>query len=70
MGLTARMNASRSCAVSSRISFHPDGGHRIVLFFNVQFPLEDDRVLRGGPHLLLHTLRPRIERGPMHEDRT
>src|SRR6266705_7063384 len=50
------------CQLQDLASFHPDGGHRLVLFLNVQLALEDDRVLRGGPHLLLHTLRPRIER--------
>src|SRR2546425_11976912 len=41
------------CQLQDLASFHPDGGHRIVLFLNVQFALEDDCVLRGGPHLLL-----------------
>src|SRR5205809_8116154 len=43
-------------------SFHLDGGHRIVLFLDVQFALEDDRVVRRGRHLLLHSLLPPLER--------
>src|SRR5437879_12008967 len=40
------------CQLQDLASFHPDGRHRIVLFLNLPFALEDGCALRSCPHLL------------------
>src|SRR5207247_10599740 len=46
------------CQLQDLASFHPDGGPRIVLFLTLQVALEDGRVLRSRPTLLLQPLPP------------
>src|SRR5437667_535888 len=49
------------CQLQDLASFHPDGGHCVVLFLHMQFALEADRVLDRGPHFFLQLSRPRVE---------
>src|SRR5712691_8667268 len=59
-----------SCELENLAALCANGGHRVFLFFDVQFALEPNRVLHRPPQFLLQRARPRIECRPVQKDGT